>query len=36
MTKSTAPAISLDIRGQATHPHNVDLSQADLRTLQNR
>ena len=29
-------AISLDIRGQATHPHTVEISQADLQTLKNR
>jgi hypothetical protein len=29
-------AISLNIQGNATHSHTVDISQADLRTLQNR
>ena len=29
-------AISLNIQGMATHPHNVDLTQADLVALRNR
>ena len=29
-------AFSLDIRGTATHPHTVDIAQADLMALQNR
>src|SRR6185503_6110747 len=29
-------AISLNIQGMATHPHNVDLTQADLVSLRNR
>jgi hypothetical protein len=29
-------AFSLDIRGTATHPHTVDVAQADLMALQNR
>jgi hypothetical protein len=29
-------AISLDIQGTATHPHTVDMTQADLRSLLNR
>lgn len=33
---TAANAISLDIRGDATHPHTVELSQAELATLKNR
>jgi hypothetical protein len=33
---TAANAISLDIRGTASHPHTVDITQAELRTLQNR
>jgi hypothetical protein len=29
-------AIALDIQGQATHAHTVQISQADLQTLKNR
>ena len=29
-------AISLNIQGMATHPHNVDLTQAELVSLRNR
>lgn len=29
-------AYSLDIRGEANHPHTVDVSQADLSSLKNR
>jgi hypothetical protein len=29
-------AVSLDIRGMASHQHTVELTQADLRSLQNR
>jgi hypothetical protein len=29
-------AVSLDIRGNADHPHTVEVSQADLATLKNR
>lgn len=29
-------AISLDIRGDASHPHTVDITQAELHTLQSR
>ena len=29
-------AFTLNITGTATHPHNVDVSQADLTTLRNR
>jgi len=29
-------AISLNIQGMSTHPHNVDLTQADLVSLRNR
>ena len=29
-------AVSLNIQGNATHPHTVDVSQAELRTLQGR
>jgi hypothetical protein len=31
-----ANAVSLDIQGNATHPHTVDVTQADLRNLQSR
>lgn len=30
---TAASAISLNIQGTATHPHTVDISQADLRSL---
>jgi hypothetical protein len=33
---TAANALSLDIQGTATHPHTVDLAQADLRSLQSR
>jgi hypothetical protein len=33
---TTANAVSLDIRGTASHPHTVQLTQADLRSLQSR
>jgi hypothetical protein len=33
---SGANAVSLDIQGNATHPHTVDVTQADLRNLQSR
>jgi hypothetical protein len=33
---TAANAISLDIRGDADHPHTVDITQDELRTLQNR
>ena len=33
---TAANAVSLDIQGTATHPHTVDLAQADLRSLQSR
>ena len=33
---SAGTAFSLDIRGTATHPHTVDITQADLMALQNR
>jgi hypothetical protein len=33
---SAGTAFSLDIRGTATHPHTVDIAQADLMALQNR
>ncbi|MGH9258250.1 MAG: hypothetical protein ACRD3C_27125 [Vicinamibacterales bacterium] len=33
---TAANAISLNIQGSAAHPHTVEVSQADLRTLQNR
>ena len=29
-------AISLDIRGTATHPHTVEISQSDLQSLKSR
>ena len=33
---SAGTAFTLDIRGTATHPHTVDVTQADLMALQNR
>lgn len=33
---SAGNAFTLDIRGVATHPHNVNLTQADLTALQNK
>ncbi len=33
---TTGSAISLNIRGDADHPHTVDITQADLGMLQNR
>jgi len=33
---AAANAISLDIRGEATHPHMVEVTQQDLRNLQSR
>jgi hypothetical protein len=33
---SAGTAFSLDIRGSATHPHTVNVTQADLMALQNR
>lgn len=33
---TAANAISLNIQGDATHPHTVDVSQAELRSLQSR
>jgi hypothetical protein len=33
---TAANAVSLDIQGTATHAHTVDITQADLRTLQSR
>jgi hypothetical protein len=33
---TAANTISLDIHGQATHPHTVEVSQAELRSLQNK
>jgi hypothetical protein len=33
---TTGNAISLNIQGTATHPHTVDVSQDNLRSLQNR
>jgi hypothetical protein len=33
---TTGSAISLDIRGQATHPHTVSITAADLTSLKNR
>jgi len=33
---TAANAIALDIRGEATHPHTVEVTQQDLRNLQNR
>lgn len=33
---TTGAAISLDIRGTASHPHTVEVSQAELTTLKNR
>ena len=33
---SAGAALSLDITGTATHPHTVDITQADLMALQNR
>ena len=33
---TTGAAISLDIRGNASHPHTVEISQSDLQTLKNR
>ena len=33
---TTGSAVSLDIRGSATHPHTVSVSQSDLTTLRNR
>ena len=33
---TAANAISLNIQGTATHPHNVDLSQAELVSLRSR
>jgi len=33
---TSANAVSLDIQGTATHPHTVDVAQADLRSLQSR
>jgi len=33
---TAANAISLNIQGNATHPHTVDISQADLRSLLNK
>lgn len=33
---TAANAITLDIQGTASHPHKVDVSQAELRSLQSR
>jgi hypothetical protein len=33
---TAANAVSLNIQGNATHPHNVDLSQAELASLRSR
>jgi hypothetical protein len=33
---TAANAIALDIQGDATHPHTVEVTQAELRTLQSR
>jgi len=33
---TTGNAISLNIQGTATHPHTVEISQADLTSLKNR
>jgi hypothetical protein len=33
---AAANTIMLDIRGEATHPHTVEVTQQDLRNLQNR
>jgi hypothetical protein len=33
---TTGSAVALDIRGTATHPHTVMVSQADLTSLKNR
>jgi hypothetical protein len=33
---SAGNAFTLDIRGVATHPHSVNLTQGDLTTLQNK
>jgi hypothetical protein len=33
---TSANAVSLDIQGTATHPHTVEVTQADLRNLQSR
>ena len=33
---TAANAVSLDIQGASSHPHTVEVTQADLRNLQNR
>jgi hypothetical protein len=33
---TTGNAVSLNIQGEATHPHTVEIAQADLTTLKNR